>query len=215
MSWTRLGGNSPRLKKWIILENYKDKILKAVENKQVEFPKYLLAYLSTAFGVPYTWFEYADWTRLVQAFYVVLSKSPKFDLPITAPTSEKHDEAPWDYADRNWHLYSHMLAKTYGWSLEYISRLQVRDALAKIQEILVDEQLEREFYYSLSENAYEYDKNTQKSKFVPLPRPAWMRPRVEPEKIKKFAIPASMIPFGVTNLDALPAELLPKEYEKS
>ena len=214
MLWHR-SGKSPRLKRWLELENLKDKILTAVEQKQPEFPTYLLAYLSTAFCVPVKWFEFADWTRIVQAFYLCLSKSPKLELPITQRSGEKPTESPWDYPDRIWHLYSHMLAKSYGWTLEYISRLQVDVALARIEEIMVDEQLEREFYYSLSENAFEYDKRTQQSKFRPLPRPSWMRPKVEPEKIKKFAIPASMLPMGTIINNALPEELLPKEYETS
>jgi len=63
-----------------------------------------------------------------------------------------------------------MLAKNYGWTLEYVSMLQVEEALAKIQEILVDEQLEHEFFYGLSEVAYSYDSSTKKSKFVPMPQ---------------------------------------------
>ena len=79
----------------------------------------------------------------------------------------------------------------------------------------MDDQLEREFYYGLSEVAYHYDAATKKSKFVPLPRPNWMRPKVEPEKVVKTPIPASMIPMGVVISDnVLPDELLPKEYEK-
>lgn len=148
--------------------------------------------------------------RIFSSFYQVLSKSPKLDLPITTPTNEKSKEESWDYDSRTWHLYSHILAKNYGWSLEYISRLDVVDAISKIEEILVDEQLEREFYYGLSEAAYTYDKNSKTSKFNPLPRPHWMRPK--PKQIKKFTIPASMLPVGVvSNYDSLPEEFLPKK----
>lgn len=205
-------GHQPRLKKWITLEVYKDKIIKAADGEQ-DFPKYLLSYLSVAFGINYKWFEYADWTKIVRAFYLVVSKSPQVSLPLTTPSNEKPKEESWSYDGRTWHLYSHLLAKNYGWTLEYISCLQVEEALAKIQEILTDEQLEREFYYGLSEIAYSYDQRSKKSKFEPLPRPHWMKAKVEPEKIKKFAIPASMLPFGVVNPDALPDELLPKKYE--
>lgn len=211
MVWVRVGGQEPKLKKWITLENYKDRILKAVENKQQDFPEILLAYLSTAFGVPVKWIQFANWELLVKAFYVYQSKSPKIQLPITTPSDEHHKDSPWDYDHRTWHLYSHMLAKAYGWSLEYISCLNVEEALAKIEEILVDEQLEKEFYYGLSEAAYSYDKNTKTSKFVPLPRPNWMQEK--PKEIKKIPIPVSMLPVGVVYQDALPEEYLPKEYE--
>ena len=210
----KLWGREPRLKKWIELETYKEKIVQAVDENQKDFPKYLLLYLSIFLGLPYKYFEYADWVRLISAFYVCLSYSPKIELPIAAPSPEPSKEDDWSYDGRTWHLYSHMLAKEYGWTLEYISMLQVGEGLAKIQEILVDAQLEKEFYYGISETAYSYDPATQKSKFVPLPRPSWMRPKVEPEKIKKVLIPVSMMPAGVVMLnDALPEDLLPKEYE--
>lgn len=203
-------GKSPRLKKWLELETYKDKIVRATDGG--DLPKVLLKYLSVALGVSEKWFEYADWVKLVSVFYLSLTKSPKVDLPILSPTDEKSPEEDWNYDGRTWHLYSHMLAKSYGWNLEYISCLRVEEALAKIEEILVAEQLEREFYYGLSEVAYSYDQQTKKSKFVPLPRPHWMRKRIKP--IQKFLIPKDMMPVGVVNMmDALPNEYLPKEVK--
>lgn len=205
-------GKSPRFKKWLELESYKEKIIKATDGG--DFPKALLKYLSVALGVSERWFEEADWVLLVSAFYLSISKSPKVDLPITQASEERHKEEDWSYDGRMWHLYSHILAKSYGWDLEYISCLHVGEALAKIQEILTDEQLEHEFTYGLSEMAYSYDKHTQKSKFVPLPRPSWMRPKAKP--IQKFMIPASMLPAGVINMaDALPDEYLPKPLKPS
>jgi hypothetical protein len=208
-------GREPRLKKWIELETYKDKIIKAAEDRQAEFPKYLLSYLSVAFGIPYNWFELADWWKIVQAFYTCLTKYPVQHLPITSPSGENTKEEDWNYDGRTWYLYANMIARSYGWTLEYISRLKVGDALAIIQEISVDEQLEHEFQYGLSEMAYHYNSATKKSEFRPMPRPSWMRPKVEPERIKKFSLPASMIPTGVVVTDGvLPENLLPKEYEK-
>ena len=94
--------------------------------------------------------------------------------------------------------------------MEYIGDLHVVEAFAKIQEIVVDEQLDREFIYGLSEVAYRYDKASKSSKFVPLPRPVWMRPKIEP--VKKVLIPAAMLPMGVVMTDGvLPPELMPKE----
>ena len=209
------GRKEPRLRRWIELESYKEKIIKYAEEKNKDFPKVLLSYLSCALGVPYRFFEYADWTRLVSAFFVCLNKSPQLKLPITSPSTEKSKEEDWSYDGRTWYLYANIIAGHYGWTLEYISQLKVRDALAIIQEILVDEQLDKEFQYGLSELAYPYDARTKKSTFKPLPRPSWMRPRAEPEKIQKTPIPVSMIPMGVVIADGvLPDELLPKEYEK-
>jgi len=69
--------------------------------------------------------------------------------------------------------------------------------LALIQEILTDDQLEKEFAHSLSEVAYEYSSQTKKSHKVPLDRPVWMRPKfIKAEK--KIKIPANLIPIGNT-----------------
>ncbi len=212
MLLAKVGGNQPRLKKWIELETYKEKILKAAGGG--DLPRWILSYLSAAFwGINPKYFEQASWIKLVSAFYLILSQSPKLELPITTPSDEKQKEEDWSYDGRTWHLYSHMLAKNYGWDLEYISCLHVEEALAKIQEIVVDEQLDREFYYGLSEAAYTYDSHSKVSKFNPLPRPHWMRKRIQP--IKKFLIPANMLPFGVINPEALPDEYLPKEISKT
>lgn len=196
------------LRQWLDMETKKEQIIKSVGDTDLPFPQYLLEYLEIAFRVPKRRFERADWIRIVSAFYSCISASPKVQLPITTPTDEVHKEDDWSYPQRTWNLYSHMLCKTYGWDLEYVAQLDVFDALAHIQEIITDDQLEKEFYYGLSENAYSYDPRTKKSKFIPLPRPHWMRKKARP--IQKFIIPASMIPSGVINMDALPDEYLPK-----
>lgn len=207
-------GKEPRLRTWILLEQYKEKIIKAVEKGDSDFPVYLLEFLATVTGVPYRYYHYADWHRLLNLFFLCLSHSPQVELPIISPSHEAHKDSDWDYEGRMWYSYSHMIAKSYGWTMEYISQLKVRDALAIIQEILVDEQLEHEFYYGLSEVAYPYDQATKKSRFVPLTRPHWMRPKVEPDKIEKIMIPIELMPVGVVDYsNALPPELLPKEYE--
>jgi len=195
---------------WIQLEHLKEKILEAVENKQPEFPDYLLGYISTALNVKYKLFEQADWIKIVQLFYACLSKSPLIKLPILSPSSEKYKEEAWNYEGRTWHLYSHLLAKEYGWSLEYISTLQIDEALAKIQEIVVDEQLDKEFLYGLSEIAYPYNESTKKSVFKPLDRPHWMRERIQP--VPRFKIPKAAMPMGVVMMDnVIPDAYLPKE----
>lgn len=208
--WTIKFKGQYKFKKWIHLESIKEKVIGAVENKQVDFPNYLLLYLSTALGVSSKYFELADWDKIVLLFYLCISKSPPIKLPLTSPTSEKYKEEPWNYEGRIWHVYSHLLASNYGWSLEYISQLQVQEALATIQEILVDTQLEHEFYYGLSEIAYPYDKNTKKSIFKPLDRPHWMRPKAQP--IPRFKIPKAVMPMGNVIMDnVLSNEFLPKE----
>lgn len=200
-----------KFREWTEQEVRKEKLAKAVRDNTDEFPTYLIEFVSTALRVSPKWLEKLYWEDVVNAFYVILMKFPVLDLPITkaysVDTESKRES--WDYEGRTWNYYSHLLAKHYGWTLEYISQLHVQDALARIQEILTDEQLEREFTYSLSEIAYPYDQSTKKSIFKPLPRPPWMRPAIKEVKMRK--IPAYYIPVGTVNYDAIPEALHPKK----
>lgn len=202
-----------RFRLWIILEGKKERIVAAVEKEQSDFPDLLLDFISTAaWGLSPKLFEHADWLKIVELFYVCLSKSPRVDIPLTASNNEKIKEDPWNYEGRTFPLYAHLLAQAYGWSLREISQLQVEQALSMIQEIMVDKQLDREFYYGLSEIAYPYNKNTKQSIFKPLDRPYWMRPTLNPQKdIPRFTIPMEMMPMGAVVIkDVLPDEFLPK-----
>lgn len=209
VTWVAKHKGEPLFKKWLELENQKKKIIESVQNGSIEFPQYLLEYLQMGTGINYKYYEQADWIKVIELFYIILSQSPKIELPITAPTDEKHKDEPWEYQNRIWHLYSHMLAKAYGWDLGIIAKLNVVTALAMIQEIITDEQLDREFQYGLSEMAYSYDKRTEKSRYNPMPRPHWMRAKIKP--IERFLIPAYMLPVGNVDMKAIPDEYKPKE----
>lgn len=202
-----------RFGRWVQLEGIKQKIIETVENSHPDFPVYVLEYISTALGVSSRWFEQSEWLKIIELFYVCLSKNPKIDIPITHFSQEKVKEEPWSYSERTWPLYVHTLAQAYGWTLKEISQLRVGIALGMIQEIMTDKQLEREFYYGLSEVAYPYNKNTNQSNFKPLDRPYWMRPTLDPKKdVPRFSIPKSMLPDGVVIMEnVLPDEYLPKE----
>lgn len=201
-------GKEPNFKRWLHLESLKENVIKAVR-EGTSFPTHLFHYLDTALPVKHLFYCEADWFKVIELFYVCISKSPKLELPITTPTDERHKPESWNYEGRLWYLYSHMLAGEYGWELDYIANLKIFDALAYIQEILTDEQLDREFYYGLSEVAYDYDKATKKSKLREMPRPHWMRPLIKP--VEKIIIPASMLPIGNVIMDSIPDELKPKE----
>lgn len=188
----------------------KEKVIKAVRDNSDEFPTHLISFVSTALRISPDHLENLPWEYVVDAFYKIVAKVPIVKLPLTAGYIDTVSNSPWDYEGRTWHLYSHLLAKAYGWKLDYISQLQVEEALAKIQEILTDEQLGREFIYSLSEIAYPYDQSTKKSTFQPLPRPAWMRTPIKPTQ--KLIMPLSSIPVGNVNNDAVPEEDKPKAY---
>jgi hypothetical protein len=115
---------------------------------------------------------------------------------------EKVEELSWNYNGRMKHYLIHILAKTYGWDDTYIKKLSVETALSYIQEIFVDDQLDKEFVYSLSEVAYPYNKSTKKSEFHPLPRPVWMQKEIK--EVKKIKMLRSMLPVGnVTDVSGM------------
>lgn len=180
------------------LELQKNNIVKAVEESSDEFPNHLFAYLSTALPLSSKWYRKASWEEVVKAFYRVVEVTQcQISLPILSPNQVEHKEEPWHYADRDWHLYVHLLAKNYGWSTEYIANLSVEDALAKIQEILIDEQLNKEFLWTMSDKSSYYDDKSKTTKMNPLPRPQWMHKHIDPSKeLKITKIPVGMLPAG-------------------
>lgn len=76
------------------------------------------------------------------------------------------------------------------------SELDPDDGVALLQEILTDDQLEKEWQWSLSEIAYPYNPDTKKSEFKNLPRPVWMQKEIR-KPVKQIKIPASMLPVGI------------------
>jgi len=204
-----------KFRAWIELEEKKEKIIKAVDNGTPDFPENLVSYISTALNLNREKVDKLSWDEVIEIFLLILQNNhPHIHLPIIVEFhKEKTKENEWDYDGRLWHLYSHLLAKTYGWSLEYIANLNVEEALAKIQEILTDEQLEREFLWSMSEVAYSYDTSSKTSKFNPLPRPFWMRPKVQSPK--KTRILKSLMPVGAVIYEGIDENIKPKEIEHS
>lgn len=207
--WTYTWGEI-KFKGWLRLEGIKEKVVKAVAEGSDEFPVLVVEFVATALRVPASYIQDAEWSQMVRAFYEIMMRQPRVSLPLTEPSRDDPKPDDWDYDGRTWQRYSHLLAHEYGWTLEYISRLPVFEALAKIQEILTDQQLEREFYYGLSEIAYPYDAQSKKSYYKPLQRPHWMRPKVNIDKIPRIKMPVAALPMGNVNYDALPENLKPQ-----
>jgi hypothetical protein len=89
---------------------------------------------------------------------------------------------PWDHTERSIIVWIHLIASSYGWSKEEIENLWPEEAVAFVQEIIADEQRDREFIHSLSTVAYKYQKSSKKSKYEPLKKPAWMQFRQPGQK---------------------------------
>ena len=191
-----------KFRRWTELEDLREQVARAADENADEFPKKIYAYLSVALDVKEDEISGLSWIECVSLFYATHEKNlPSSTLPLVSVKvkESKHVKIEWDYPGRTWYLYAHLLANAYGWTLDVIGELEINDALALIQEVLTDEQLEREFLWGMSEVAYPYNKSTKQSKYHPLPRPNWMLPEVQ--EIKKVKIPKSMMPQGLI-LDA-------------
>jgi hypothetical protein len=107
----------------------------------------------------------------------------------------KDEKESWDYSGRTWYIWSHMLASNYGWTLDTISAMEFEDAISLMQEIMINEQLNREWQWGLSEIAYSYNSTSKESKLRKLPRPDWMEVTLV-KPITKVMIPKNMMPVG-------------------
>lgn len=188
-----------KFKKWAELEDLRESFIRAAEDNADNFPDKVVAYLSAALDIDKEELKNLDWVDSIELFYLVYSSNlPSVSLPIISdvPKEKKpQSKLDWDYDGRTWYSYAHMISSSYGWTLEYIAELEIDDALALIQEILTDRQLDREFLWGMSEIAYPYNKATKQSKFSPLPRPYWMLGKSK--EVKKVRIPESMMPQGL------------------
>jgi hypothetical protein len=142
------------------------------------------------------WYETVD--LFVQA---QVANAPKKPFPLLKSKS-KGEDAPWDYAGRDWYWWLNLFASHYGWGEAEVEVLDIDDAIGLYEEILVDDQMDKEWEHSHYEGAYEYIPATKKSRLVPLPRPDWMLPPPNQRKVIKTKIRKDMMPVGnVVNLD--------------
>jgi hypothetical protein len=139
-----------------------------------------------------------EWRRFISLFGACRKFNEIVSIPLTKVKSKKQSKPDsWDYPGRNRVLWTSLLCRHYGWTVEYVRSLEVSTVFQLAQETLVDRQLEREFLWSMSEIAYPYNSSTKKSEFRELPRPEFMwQQATEP---KRFKIPTKLMPIGLVN----------------
>jgi hypothetical protein len=185
-----------KLRKWIELSVLKEQITIAVDTKSAEMlADAICKFVSTAICVPEETIQNADWKDVALAFSSCIEEN---EIDRTIPLfkyNEKQDEEVWEYPGRGWYVWWHKFSKEFGWTSDIIAELDVDDAFKLLQEMLLSEQLEREWQWSLSEKSSGYDENTKKGKYIELPRPSWMaKPKREQPKV--IQIPRSLLPVG-------------------
>lgn len=133
-------------------------------------------------------FNVVYWQEIFSAYYAIdaINQIPEledFAILIQRVAKSGRVEA-WHYPGRAPNVWIHIIADAYHWSREEILNLWPEDAVAYIQEIQAEKFRERNFLHSLSRVAYDYDKVSKKSKYIPLAIPTWMmmgiRNRINP-----------------------------------
>ena len=197
-----------RFGKFLQLEDIKHKILQSGKRKEETFPDLVVSYVSTAFLFPANLLKKLPWDVLFLLFSLASSRNvPKVSIPLLKPNKQKEEKAPWDYDGRGYSMYVHIIARTYGWDKKKIDNLDIDIALALVQEIITDEQLDREFLWSMSDKNYIYNAQTKTSKANPLERPFFMK--MEVQAPKKTKIPKSMMPQGLVHYAPQSEENIP------
>lgn len=180
-----------KLRQWLKLESILDKLNKATEPDA----DLISEYVSVALSISIEEVDKQTWMDVALA-YVTIARVNILQayLPFMLSTEKPIDDI--DYPDSEWWKMCHLFAKKFGWCIEYIEQLDVIDAFSLLQEDLIDQQIEKEWEWSLSENSIGYDKNTKQSKRIELPRPNWMKPVKNVPVPKKIKIPRSFLPVG-------------------
>jgi hypothetical protein len=185
----------PKFKQWTILQDKQANVYAEIKNK-ADISLSVFDYLKTAFLIPVD-YSALFWKDVLFAFIKIVNLLRPTDKPILNNNTFEENTMPWDYFGRTWYFFLHLFAKNYGWSERKIASLNVDDAVSLLQEILVDEQLEKEFYWQLSDISYKYDSATKKSTLIRLPRPAWMTGTKQSTMLVKVKIPVNLMPTGV------------------
>lgn len=185
-----------RLREWFLLQQKRKSLKEAVEQgNTLRICQKIISFVSTASGFSEESIADENWIIVCSAYFQLYNINiPDTELPFIKFSGGRDREYPWDYEGRDWWYFCHLLASQYQWSVEYISNLDVNEAFSLIQEILVEDQLQKEWEWGLSEKSIEYNPKTKTSKFRELDRPKWMMEDFKPAPM--MVIPIDMLPVG-------------------
>jgi len=186
------------LKGWAALEEFRKTIGESLLNKDYEamfmgMQKFIEQTLQTPPNIQWDsigWEEFSEIFKIAEQI-----NAPRLNFPILMETKGS-DPLPWEYNGRSWYFWVNVFASNYGWGEDIISKLDIDDAIGLYQEILISDQMKKEWDWGLAEVAYPYNKATKRQEFKPLNRPKWMMAGVKPPKPKIIKIPKNLMPVG-------------------
>lgn len=187
--------NRLNLKDWSRLDDIRQKINTEAEAGRWQIVPNLIIESIILCGAE---IEDPPWMDVAELYVeAVTLNQPRIKFPIFT-SKEKGKKMPWEYEGRTWYFWLNLFAGQYGWAAQDIGELDLDDAFGLYEEIVVDDQHEKEWEYGLSEMAYVYNTTTKKSHFRPLSKPDWMllSPDQAKKSVKKIRMPKSALPVG-------------------
>lgn len=186
------------LRGWTSLESIKKEMDSAISKR--DYDKYYSAsvrFIEMALSVPtkIDW-EIVPWWEYLEIYSEVITlNTPTIKFPILESSIKESKPLPWEYDGRSWFFWFNLFAKHYGWSENYIEKLDIDTAIGLYQEISIEDQFEKEWQWSLSEIAFPYNQSTKKQEYKPLDRPEWMLP-ISPKQLPVVKMRKDMMPVG-------------------
>jgi len=187
-----------RLREWSKLEEVKKDLdevasIKDYSGMFIQMVKFIEATILSKEKIEWDKLPWYDFLSVYSEAIIV--STPSIDFPILHGKNESKEKPPWEYKERSWYFWLNLFATNYGWTEEVIAHLDVDTAIGLYQELEIDEQLQKEWEWGLSEIAYPYNKGTKKQEYKPLARPTWMKPLV-PKQLPVVKIRRDMMPVG-------------------
>jgi hypothetical protein len=192
-----------RLKEWLGMQAYLSTIRAAAKTQSPGLPDLIYRFLAAATDSNEEHWKRLYWELAVNGMVQIQQANEFAWKPPLAlfPDEVEAAKSPWLYTGRDWYFWRHVFTEYYGWQEQYIADLEVEEAFALMQEIMTEEQMEKEWEYGLSEKSVSYDPKTKQGHFNPLPRPNWMRPATP--VITKVRVKKSMLPEGVIDVSGM------------
>jgi hypothetical protein len=186
-----------KLRKWLEFEKSQEALTKTISDKNVEaYASTLYVLIASSLSISIEEIFNAPWYEIAQAYSVITNLNKVKEIPLLKSDPTKPKEIPWEYDERDWFWWVHTFAKNYSWTISVVEELDIDDALALLQEVLVEQQFEKEWQWGLSEIAYPYNAGTKKQEFQKLDRPVWMEGKAVNLPATRVHFKKSMLPVG-------------------
>ena len=189
----------PKLKQWLRFEEIRAVQEETAAVRNESFSTMICSYLAAVFSKSVEDFSHEPWFVVLNLYLSVIdffAPTLPFSILTSNPKHGVTEKVAWEYPGRTWYMWLDMLGSRYHWTQEVIAELSIDDAMGLFQETLFNNQLDKEWQWSLTELAYPYNAASKTSRFQPLERPIWMRTNIA-EQQKNVKIHKSMIPLGV------------------